>query len=75
MKKALANAVVDEAKPAKVRAHLAKVIAAHPSHSKAARQAAFSKVASHLPVAKAVSSAKLISDVNSAEFRIVRMPG
>lgn len=75
MKKALANAVVDEAKPARVRAHLAKVIAAQPSHSKSARQAASGKVARHLPVAKAVSRAKLISDVNPAEFRIVRMPG
>jgi len=75
MKKALANAVVDEAKPAKVRAHLVKVIAAQSSHSKSARQSAFSKMASHLPVAKAVSRAKLISDVNPAEFRIVRMPG
>lgn len=75
MKKTLPNAVVDEAKPAKVRAHLAKVIAAQSSHSKSARQSAFSKMASHLPVAKAVSRAKLISDVNPAEFRIVRMPG
>lgn len=75
MKKALANVVVNEAKPAKARAHLAKVIAAQPSHSKSARQASFSKMASHLPAAKAVSRAKLISDVNPAEFRIVRMLG
>lgn len=75
MKKALANAAVDDAKPAKVRAHLAKVIAAQPSYSKSARQAAFGKVASHLSVTKAVSRAKLISDVNPAEFRIVHMPG
>ncbi|MBI5438392.1 MAG: hypothetical protein HY936_05520 [Nitrosomonadales bacterium] len=75
MKKALANNVVDEAKPAKVRAHLAKIIAAQSSHSKSARQAAFSKVVSHLSVAKAVSRARLIPEVNPAEFRIVRMPG
>lgn len=79
MKKALANAVEDKAKPVKAgardSAHLAKVVAAKPSYSKAARQAAISKVVSHLPVAKAVSQAKLISKVDSAEFRIVRMPG
>jgi hypothetical protein len=79
MKRALANAVENKAKPVKVgargSAHLAKVVAAKPSYSKAARQAAFSKVVSHLPVAKAVSQAKLISKVNPAEFRIVRMPG
>jgi hypothetical protein len=75
MKKALANAVVDDAKPAKVRAHLAKAIAAQPSYSKSARQAAFGRAISQLSVAKAESQAKLISDVNPAEFRIVRMPG
>ena len=79
MKRALANAVENKAKPVKAgargSAHLAKVVAAKPSYSKAARQAAFSKVASHLPAAKAVSQAKLISKVNPAEFRIVRMPG
>ena len=79
MKRALANAVENKAKPVKAGArgsvHLAKVVAAKPSYSKAARQAAFSKVVSHLPVAKAVSQAKLISKVNPAEVRIVRMPG
>ena len=79
MKRALANAVENKAKPVKAGArgsvHLAKVVAAKLSYSKAARQAAFSKVVSHLPAAKAVSQAKLISKVNPAEFRIVRMPG
>lgn len=79
MKRAIANAVENNAKPAKAGAraskHLAKVVEAKPSYSKAARQAAFGKMASHLPVAKAVAKAKLISKVNSAEFRIVRMPG
>lgn len=75
MKKALDYAAVDDAKPAKVRVHLAKVIVAKSSCSKSARQAAFSEVGRHLSVAKAVSSAKLISDVNPAEFRIIRMPG
>ncbi len=79
MKKALANADENNAKPVKAvvrgSAHLAKEEAAKPFYSKAARQVAFSKVASHLPVAKAVSQAKLISKVNPAEFRIVRMPG
>lgn len=75
MKKAIANAVVKSAKHAKVRARLAKVVEAEPSCNNAARQAAFSKSASRLSVAKAVSRAKLISGVNPAEFRIVRMPG
>ncbi len=75
MKKAPANAIVDNAKPAKGHARLAKVVAAKPSYCKSVRQAAFSKVASHLPASKAVSKAKLFPDVNSGEFRIVRMPG
>ncbi|MEO8331312.1 MAG: hypothetical protein ABI479_02690 [Gallionella sp.] len=75
MKKAIAKAVENNAKPARVHARLAKVIAAKPSYSKSARQAAFNKAASHLSAAKAVSRAKLISVVNPAEFRIVRMPG
>lgn len=79
MKKALANAVENKAKPVKAgalgSAHLAKDVAAKASYSKAARQAAFGKMASHMPAAKAVSQAKLISKVNPAEFRIVRMPG
>lgn len=75
MKKALSLAVENRAQPVKVRARLAKVVAAKPFYSKSARQAAFSKVASHLSAAKAVSRAKLISEVNPAKFRIVRMPG
>jgi len=79
MKKAIAHAVENKAKPVKAGArgcvHLAKVVAAKPSFSKAARQAAFGKMASHMPAAKAVSQAKLISKVNPAEFRIIRMPG
>lgn len=73
MKKALATA--DKAKPAKPRARLAKVIAAKPSYVKSARQAAFAKSVSRMPVAKAVSQARLIPEVNPVEFRIVRMPG
>lgn len=75
MKKILANAAVNKAKPAKERAHLAKVVAAKPSCNKSARQAAFSRAASHLPAVKAVSLAKLISEVDPDKFRIVRMPG
>jgi hypothetical protein len=75
MKKALANGAVDDAKPVKVRARLAKVIIAKSSYSKSARQAAFGEAGRHLSVAKAVSSAKLISDVTPAEYRIIRMPG
>lgn len=79
MKRVHANPVENKANPAKAnalgRVRLAKVVAAKPSYSKSVRQAAFGKVASHLPVAMAVSQAKLISKVNPAEFRIVRMPG
>lgn len=75
MKKALANDVANKAKPAKRCARLAKVVAAKPSHSKSVRQAAFSKASSHMSVAKAVSRAKLIAEVDPGEFRIVRMPG
>ena len=75
MKKAIAKAVVESVKPAKARACLAKVVKAKPSYNKSARQAAFNKAARHLSVAKAVSQAKLISGVNPAQFRIVRMPG
>lgn len=75
MKKVNANAVVNRAKPAKVRARLAKVVVAKPSYNKSVRQAAFSKAASHLSVVKAVSRAKLIPEVNPEEFRIIRMPG
>lgn len=79
MKRAIAHAVENKANPEKAgaceSAHLAKVVAAKHSHSKAARQAAFGKMASHMPAAQAVSQAKLISKVNPAEFRIVRMPG
>lgn len=46
-----------------------------PSDGKSARQAAFDRAVSQLSVAKAVSQAKLISNLNPAEFRIVRMPG
>jgi len=79
MKKAIAHAVENKQKPVKAGArgsvHLAKVVEAKPSFSKAARQAAFGKMVSHMPAAKAVSQAKLISKVDPAEFRIVRMPG
>lgn len=75
MKKSSANNAVDDAKPAKVRANLTKVIAAQPSDGKSARQAAFDRAVRQLSVAKSVSQAKLISDLNPAEFRIVRMPG
>jgi hypothetical protein len=75
MKKTIANAVQKNTKAAKLRVRLAKVVKAKPSYNKSARQAAFSKLTSHLSVAKVVAQAKLISGVNPAEFRIVRMPG
>lgn len=75
MKKAPANDVANKAKPAKGYARLAQVVAAKPSYNKSARQAAFSKVSSNVSVAKAVSRAKLIAEVDPGEFRIVHMPG
>ncbi len=75
MKRANDNDVADEAKPARVRVHLASVVEAQPSYSKSARQAAFSKLAIRLSVENAVSGAKLIANVDPAEFRIIRMPG
>jgi hypothetical protein len=75
MKRAIDNAVADEVKRTGVKAHLASVMEAQPSYSKSARQAAFSKRAIRLSVDKVVSDAKLISNVDPAEFRTVRMPG
>jgi len=75
MKKALSNDPANRAQPIKARARLAKVVAAKPSYNKSARQAAFSKASSHISVAKAVSRAKLIAEVDPGEFRIVHMPG
>lgn len=75
MKNAVAKVSVNRAQPAKDHARLAKAVVAKPSSNKSARQAAFSKVSSHLSVSKAVSRAKLISKVDPDEFRIVRMPG
>ena len=79
MKKVIAHAVENQAKPVKAGArdsvHLARAVAAKPSFSKAARQAAFGKMVSHMPAEKAVSQAKLISKVDPSEFHIVRMPG
>ena len=75
MKKANIKAVVNKAKPAKVRVRLAKVAVAKPSFNKSARQAASRKEASRLSVVKAVARAKLIPKVDPREFRIVRMPG
>ena len=75
MKKTDIKAAANKAKPAKVCARLAKVVAAKPSYNKSARQAASNKVASCQSVVKAVSRAKLIPKVDPDEFRIVRMPG
>lgn len=75
MKKANIKAVVNKAKPAKVRVRLAKVAVAKPSFNKSARHAASKKEAGRLPVVEAVARAKLIPKVDHREFRIVRMPG
>jgi hypothetical protein len=75
VKKASANANVNKAKPAKVCIRLAKVVAAKPAYGKSVRQAAFNKAGVHLSSLKVISKAKLIPEVNSSEFRIIRMPG
>ena len=69
------ESVRDNANNAKPRARLAKVISAKHADGKQARQTAFYKVSRRISATEAVSHAKLFSDVNPAQFRIVRMPG
>ena len=81
MKRAIAHAVENKAKPAKAVAreavHPAKVVAAKPSFSKAARQAAFKQEVANLQLSpvEAVDRARLIPAVDAKAFRIIRMPG
>ena len=81
MKRANANAVENKAKPVKAGARSslprAKVVAAKPSYSKAARQAAFKQEVAilHLSPVEAVDRARLIPSVDVKAFRIIRMPG
>ena len=81
MKRANANAVENKAKPVKAgargSAHLAKVVAAKTSYSKAARQAAFKQEVAilHLSPVEAVDRARLIPAVDVKAFRIIRMLG
>jgi type IV secretory pathway component VirB8 len=75
MKNPPVNSAENKAKPAKDRARLAKAVVAKRAYSKSARQNAFKKLAHLSSAAEAVSQAKLISGVNSSQFRIVRMPG
>ena len=75
MKNAHANLVEKKTKPAEKRIRHAEALAAKPAHRKVVRQAAFLEVARSLPVAEAVSRARLIPEVNPVDFRIIRMPG
>jgi RNase P/RNase MRP subunit p30 len=81
MKKAIANDIESKAKPEKAdargSAHLAKIVAAKPSYSKAARQAAFKQEVAilHLSPVEAVNRARLIPAVDAKAFRIIRMLG
>ena len=75
MKNAHVNPVEKKAKPAEKRIRRAEVLAAKPAHHKMVRQAAFLEVVQYLPVAEAVSRAKLIPKVNPVDFRIIHMPG
>ena len=81
MKKANANAVENKAKLGKAGARSsfprAKVVAAKPSYSKAARQAAFKQEVAilHLSPVEAVDRARLIPSVDVKAFRIIHMPG
>ena len=81
MKKAIANAVENKAKPVKAgarsSAHRAKVVAARPAYSKAPRQAAFKQEVAtlHLSPVEAVDHARLIPAVDVKAFRIIHMPG
>ena len=81
MKRANANAVENKAKPAKAGARSSarhsKVVAAKPSYSKAARQAAFKQEVAilHLSPVEAVDRARLIPSVDVKAFRVIYMPG
>ncbi|MEI7843992.1 MAG: hypothetical protein WCI39_13290 [Gallionellaceae bacterium] len=81
MKKAIANAVEDKAKPVKMSgrgsALLAKAVAAKSSYSKVARQAAFKKEVTilHLSPLEAADRARLIPAVDVKAFRVIHMPG
>jgi hypothetical protein len=81
MKKAIANAVEKKAKPVQAVARgslpRAKVVAAKPSYSKAARQAAFKQDVAilHLSPVEAVDRARLIPSIDVKAFRIIHMPG
>jgi hypothetical protein len=80
MKRANANAAENKAKPVKAGARSAlpraKVVAAKPSYSKAARQAAFKQEVAilHLSPVEAVDRARLIPSVDVKAFRIIHMP-
>jgi hypothetical protein len=81
MKKENANAVEKKAKPVKAGASSslprAKVVAAKPSYSKVARQAAFKQEVAilHLSPVEAVDRARLIPSVDVKAFRVIHMPG
>lgn len=75
MKKQLANPSVNKAEREKMRSRLALAAGSHVASGKEARRAAFGKAVSQMSAAEAVSRAKLISEVDPAAFRIVRMPG
>lgn len=75
MKKQLTNPSENKAECEKVRARLTFAAGSHAASSKEVRRAAFGKAVSQMSAAEAVSRAKLISEVDPAAFRIVRMPG
>lgn len=81
MKKAIAHAIENKAKPVKAGARgsvqLAKAVKAKPAYRKAARQAAFKQEVAilHLSPVEAVDRARLIPAVDVKAFRIIRMPG
>lgn len=52
-----------------------KIVKIEKAFSKAARQVAFVESVAKLPMNEAVSRAKLIANVNTSDFCIVRMPG
>jgi hypothetical protein len=81
MKKAIANNVKNKVNPVKAGAHvsarLVNVVAANPSFSKAARQAAFKQEVAilHLSRVESVDRARLIPSVDVKAFRVIHMPG
>ena len=75
MKNISISGVKRESAAAERQRRQVKIIKIEKAFSKAARQGAFIESVAKLPMDEAISRAKLIADVNPADFRIIHMPG